>query len=131
MGNKELVPIKEKETKQIEELLETQNYISPNVNIYETDNEFVLLADMPGIPRKNVKVKLDNHLLIIFGQIDYEDKINKKYILNEVEIGNYFRTFKISESVDRSDIEAKYDDGQLVVKLPKNEKVKPRTIEIL
>jgi HSP20 family protein len=131
MGNKELVPIKEKETKRIEELLETQNYISPNVNIYETENDFVLLVDMPGIPRKNVKVKLDNDLLIIFGQIDYEDKINKKYILNEVEIGNYFRSFKISESVDSSDIEAKYDDGQLVVKLPKNEKVKPRTIEIL
>ena len=131
MENKEIVPVNEKGTTKIEELLESQNYISPGVNIYETDDEFILSANMPGVLRKDVKVKLDNESLVMFGQIDYEDKINKNYILNENEIGNYFRTFKISASIESSKIEAKFDNGQLIVKLPKNEKVKSRSIDIL
>jgi HSP20 family protein len=131
MENKEMIPVKEEKNNLIEELLETQNYVSPLVNIYETDNEFVLSADMPGVVRKDVKVKVEKDLLILFGQIDYVNEINKNYILNEQELGNYYRTFRISDSVDQSNIEAKYDNGKLVVNLPKNEKVKPRTINIL
>ncbi len=131
MENKEMIPVKEEKNNLIEELLETQNYVSPLVKIYETDNEFVLSADMPGVVRKDVKVKVEKDLLILFGQIDYANEINKNYILNEQELGNYYRTFRISDSVDQSNIEAKYDNGKLVVNLPKNEKVKPRTINIL
>lgn len=131
MENKEMIPVKEEKNNLIEELLETQNYVSPLVNICETDNEFVLSADMPGVVRKDVKVKVEKDLLIMFGQIDYANETNKNYILNEQELGNYYRTFRISDSVDQSNIEAKYDNGKLVVNLPKNEKVKPRTINIL
>jgi len=131
MENKEMIPVKEEKINLIEELLETQNYISPLVNIYETDDEFVLSADMPGVVRKDVKVKVENDLLIMFGQIDYVNEINRNYILNEQELGNYYRTFRISDSVDQSNIKARYDNGKLVVNLPKNEKVKPRTINIL
>ena len=131
MENKEMIPVKEEKNNLIEELLETQNYISPLVNIYETDDEFVLSADMPGVVRKDVKVKVENDLLIMFGRIDYVNEINRNYILNEQELGNYYRTFRISDSVDQNNINAKYDNGKLVVNLPKNEKVKPRTINIL
>ena len=131
MENKEMIPVKEEKNNLIEELLETQNYISPLVNIYETDDEFVLSADMPGVVRKDVKVKVENDLLIMFGRIDYVNEINKNYILNEQELGNYYRTFRISDSVDQTNIQAKYDNGKLVVNLTKNEKVKPRTINIL
>jgi HSP20 family protein len=131
MENKEMIPVKEEKNNLIEELLETQNYISPLVNIYETDDEFVLSADMPGVDRKDVKVKVENDLLIMFGRIDYVNEINKNHILNEQELGNYYRTFRISDSVDQSNIKAKYDNGKLVVNLPKNEKVKPRSINIL
>ena len=131
MENKEMIPVKEEKNNLIEELLETQNYISPLVNIYETDDEFVLSADMPGVVRKDVKVKVENDLLIMFGRIDYVNEINRNYILNEQELGNYYRTFRISDSVDQNNIQAKYDNGKLVVNLTKNEKVKPRTINIL
>ena len=131
MENKEIVPVREKGTNKIEELLETQNYISPFVNIYENDNEFILTANMPGVLRNDIKVRLESNSLVMFGQIDYENTANNNYILNEYEIGNYFRTFKISDTVDQTSIEAKYDNGQLLVKLPKIEKVRPRTIDIL
>jgi len=131
MENKEMIPVKVKANSSVEELLETQNYISPLVNIYETDNEFVLTANMPGVVRDNVKVRVEGDALIMFGAIQYEEAFNRNYLLNEQEIANYYRTFKISDTVDQSNIEARYDNGQLVVNLPKNEKVKPRTINIL
>ncbi len=131
MNNKGIIPVKVKGNSSIEELLVTQNYISPLVNIYETDDEFILTAFMPGVVRDNVKVKVEADSLIMFGQIDYENEISRDYILNEQEIANYYRTFKISDTVDKSKIEARYDNGQLVVNLQKKEKAKPRRIDIL
>ena len=131
MNNSENIPVKVKGNSSVEELLETQNYISPIVNIYETDDEFVLTANMPGVLRDNVKVRVEGDALIMFGAIEYEDAFNRNYLLNEQEIANYYRTFKISDTVDQSNIEARYDNGQLVVNLTKNEKVNPRTINIL
>jgi HSP20 family protein len=131
MENKEMIPVRENINNSIDELLEKQNYVSPYVNIYETDNEFVLVANMPGVLRDDLKVKVDKDSLIMFGKIDYNDEVNKNYILNEIEIGNYYRTFNISDSVNQDKIEAKYDNGQLIVNLPKNEKIKPRKIDIL
>ncbi len=130
MNNTENIPVKVKDNSSLEELLEKQNYISPLVNIYETDDEFVLTANMPGVVRDNVKVRVEDDKLIMFGTIQYEEAINRNYILNEQEIANYYRTFNISDMVDQSHIEARYDNGQLVVNLQKNEKVKPRTIDI-
>lgn len=130
-NNREIIPVRDKGTRSIDELLATQNYISPEVNIYETGDEFVLMTNLPGVSRNDVRVRVTNNQLIIFGQIDYEIINNRNYILNEIEIGNYYRTFRISDSVDQSRIEAKFDAGQLYVTLPKNEKIKPRTIEIL
>jgi HSP20 family protein len=131
MNNSENIPVKVKANSSIEELLRTQNYMSPLVNIYETENEYVLTANMPGVLRDNVKVRVENDTLIMFGAVQYEEEFSRNYLLNEQEIANYYRTFKISDTVDQSNIEARYDNGQLVVSLTKKEKVKPRTINIL
>ena len=126
-----MIPVKENINNSIDELLEKQNYVSPYVNIYETKDEFVLVANMPGVLRDDLKVKVENDSLIMFGKIDYDKQINNNYVLNELKIGNYFRKFNISDSVNRETIEAKYDNGQLIVNLPKNEKIKPSKIDIL
>lgn len=129
--NREIIPVRDKGYRSIDELLEIQNYKAPEVNIYETSDEYVLVANLPGVSRNNIKVKVINNQLIIFGQIDYEINKSRNYILNEIEIANYYRTFRISDTVDQGKIQAKFDAGQLHISLPKNEKVKPRTIEIL
>jgi len=129
--NREIIPVRDRESQSIDELLEIQNYKAPEVNIYETADEFVLVANLPGVSRNDVRVRVTNNQLIIFGQIDYKNNGSRNYILNEIEIANYYRTFRISNAVDQSRIEARFDAGQLQVILPKNEKVKPRTIEIL
>jgi HSP20 family protein len=129
--NKELVALNNFNNTSINELVHTQNTISPAVDIYETENDFIMIANMPGVSRNDIQVKLENKSLIIFGKINFTEAINRKYILNENEIGNYYRSFKISDSIDKEKIKARYDNGQLVVTLPKHEKVKPKTIEII
>jgi HSP20 family molecular chaperone IbpA len=85
---------------------------------------------MPGVSRENIQLKLEDTSLAIFGRINFSEAIKRNYILNENEIGNYYRKFNISNSIDETRIEAKFENGQLNVKLPKHDRVKPRTISI-
>jgi len=128
--NKEIISVEETSKQSIDELLKTENYVTPSVDIFEMPDEFVLTANLPGISRKNIQVKVDDKSLVLFGKIDYSEAVRKKYILNENEIGNYYRQFNISDTIDETKIEAKYDNGQLVVKLPKHDKAKLRMINI-
>ena len=128
---KELVAVNNYNSDSINELLKTQNSISQVVDIFETENDYILIANLPGVERSNIQVKLDDKSLILFGKINFEEAVNRKYILNEKEIGNYFRSFKISDSIDKEKINARYDNGQLIVTLPKHDKVKPREIDIV
>lgn len=128
--NKEIIAVKDFNNYSIEEILRTQNNVLPSSDIYENSDEFVLVANMPGVVRSEVQVKVIEESLIIFGRINYDETVNRNYILNENELGNYFRKFKISDSIDKTKISAKYDNGQLIVHLPKSEKIKPRTIDI-
>ena len=127
--NKDIVAIKDNE-QNWEEVLETESVVAPYVDVYETDDDFHLVANMPGVTRDDVKLKLEEESLSIFGKVNYKDLKNRKYILNENEIGNYYRKFRISNSVDETKIEARFENGQLTVKLPKHDRIKPRTIEI-
>ena len=127
----ELVAVNNYNSNSKNELLKTQNSISPVVDIFETENDYILIANLPGVERSNIQVKLDDKSLILFGKINFEEAVNRKYILNEKEIGNYFRSFKISDSIDKEKINARFDNGQLIVTLPKHDKVKPREIDIV
>lgn len=128
--NKEIITVKALNNYSIDEILRTQNNIVPSTDIYENNDEYILISNMPGVSRSEVQVKVIENSLIIFGKINYEEVITRNYILNENEIGNFFRNFNISDSIDKTKISAKYDNGQLIVHLPKSEKTKPRTIDI-
>jgi HSP20 family molecular chaperone IbpA len=112
------------------DVLGNQRSIAPLVDIYETENDFVLVANLPGVSKENIHLKLEENTLSIFGKINYDESINRKYLLNENLIGNYYRIFRLSESIDQTKIDAKYENGQLFVNLPKHERIKPRTINI-
>jgi HSP20 family protein len=128
--SKEIIAVKVFNNYSIEEILRTQNNVLPSSDIYENADEYILVANMPGVVRSEVQVKVIEESLIVFGRINYDEMVNRDYILNENELGNYFRKFKISDSIDKKEISAKYDNGQLIVHLPKSEKTKPRTIDI-
>ena len=128
--SKEIIAVKSLNNYSIEEILRTQESVSPASDIYENANEYILIANMPGVTRNDIQVKVVDDSLIIFGKINYNEALSRNYILNENEIGNYFRKFRISDTIETAKINAKYDNGQLIVNLPKKENVKPRTIDI-
>jgi HSP20 family molecular chaperone IbpA len=128
--NKEIIAVKSLNNNLIDELLRRENNILPSSDIYENADEYVLVANMPGVSRSEIQVKVIDESLIVFGRINYTEIVSRNYILNENEIGNYFRKFKISDSIDKTKVNAKYDNGQLIVNLPKSAKAKPRSIEI-
>lgn len=127
--NNEAVEVKN-EKQSWENLLSTEGSYAPLVDIYETNDEFILTADMPGVKKEDVNLKLEEGSMLIFGKINYQDILDHRFILKEKETGHFFRKFKISDTIDETKISAKFENGQLVVILPKHERVKPRTINI-
>ncbi len=119
-----------KEQSSWQSLVETERSVMPPADIYETDNEYILVANMPGVDKDDVHVKLDEKTIAIFGKVNFDSALNKKVILNENVTANYYRKFKIADSIDVNKIDAKYENGQLIVNLPKNDKFKPRIINI-
>ncbi len=104
-------------------------YFSPAVDIYGTETELVLLADMPGVASDQVEIDLKEDVLSILGKVPGEPVAGQD-LLAEYRTGNYFRTFRITDDVDRGKIAASMSDGVLKVTLPKSPKVLPRKIPI-
>ncbi len=129
-ASKDIIKVRNRTDASWEEIFVNERSYPPFVDIYETEESFILIANLPGVSRENIKVKLDDDILLIFGRINYQEVIRRKYVLNEIELGNYFRQFKISNGIDKSKIEAKYENGQLEIILSKHEKLKPKTIHI-
>jgi len=128
--NKEIIAVKALNNNSIDEILRRENNVIPSTDIYENSDEYILVAKLPGVSRSQIQVKVIDESLIVFGKINYHELVSREYILNESEIGNYFRKFKISDSIDKTKISAKYDNGELIINLPKSEAAKPRIIDI-
>jgi HSP20 family protein len=129
INNNDTVEVKE-EKQSWEKLLDAECSYAPLVDIHETRDEFVLTADMPGVRKEDVSLKMEEGSMLLFGKIDYQESLNRRFILKEKETGHFFRKFKISDSIDETKISAKFENGQLVITLPKHERVKPRTINV-
>ena len=111
------------------ELAEDVRRIIPPVDIYETENDVVLIADVPGVSKKNLLLDMDDHELTIKGAFEKQNGVGKKLIEDYVH-GEYRRTFTLGDTIDREKITAKLENGVLTLTLPKHEKVKPRKIAI-
>lgn len=104
---------------------------SPAVDIFETDNDVVLKADIPDIDPKNVAIQLENGTLTLKGERKFEDQKNGKgFHRIERSYGSFTRAFSLPDTVDGEKVKADYKNGVLTVTLPKKEVAKPRTINV-
>tara|TARA_B100000378_G_scaffold4623_1_gene4256 strand:- start:344 stop:784 length:441 start_codon:yes stop_codon:yes gene_type:complete len=109
---------------------DTRNW-SPAVDVKETDNSFVLTADIPGLTKKDIKVNVDNGKLSISGERTYEtDQENDNYHYRERRFGTFDRSFKLPDTVDEEKISASFKNGILIVALPKHANILPKEREI-
>jgi HSP20 family protein len=104
-------------------------YFTPAADIWETDEELTVFLDMPGVDRENVEIDLKEETLTVTGKIPKTEEKGEE-LLTEYRTGNYFRSFRITDAVDRDKISASMSDGVLKLVLPKAAKAKPKKIPI-
>ena len=127
--SKQLQPHEKKELESKSELTQTRPVFVPAVDIYETKDALVLLADMPGVSNDGVEIHLEDNELTIRGKAK-EEKKGVTPLYTEYRSGDYYRKFTLSNIIDQDKIEAIIKDGVLKVVLPKAEAAKPRQIQV-
>jgi len=105
-----------------------EQYITPPVDIYETPEELVVMADLPGVTKDDLEVRVDNNLLTIRGRPHRIAPGTPVY--QEFELMPFFRQFELSEKIDTEKIRAEFKHGVLFLHLPKAAEAKPRKIEV-
>lgn len=104
---------------------------SPLVDISEDNHEYLVKAELPELKKEEVKVSVENGELTISGERKSEkEEKGKKFHRIERSYGSFLRSFTLPESVSGDKVTAEFKDGMLMVHLPKDEKAKPKTIEV-
>jgi len=104
---------------------------SPSVDIFETEGEIIVKAELPGIDRKDILLNLEKNVLTLKGERKFEKETKEEnYHRIERAYGGFSRAFSIPATVDEEKIRADYKDGVLKIALPKKEQVKPKQIKI-
>ncbi|MEW6717877.1 MAG: Hsp20/alpha crystallin family protein [Chloroflexota bacterium] len=102
----------------------------PRADIYETDENIVVVVDMPGVDKNSIDITLDKNILTINGYSDVDSPEGYSLVFAEYEVGDYERSFRLSDHIDGDKIEAAYKDGVLHLTLPKAEEAKARKISV-
>ena len=103
---------------------------TPNVDIFETDKEIIILADIPGVKAPDLTIDLRDDTLTLTGEVKPLNRPEEQDLLIEYQVGRYYRQFTLAEVIDQSKIDAALNDGVLRLALPKVEKAVPRQITV-
>jgi HSP20 family molecular chaperone IbpA len=103
----------------------------PRADIYETDDSLVIVADMPGADENSVDITLEKNVLSLRGTVDVETPENFGLAYAEYDVGDFERSFTLSDEIDRNNIEAMIQDGVLRVTLGKAGPAKTRKISVI
>lgn len=102
----------------------------PAVDIFETDEELIVMADMPGADEKTIDVTLEQNVLTIQGRVEALVPRGFDLQYREYDSGDFWRSFKLGDAIDREKIDASYTNGVLKLRLPKVEPAKPKKIAV-
>jgi HSP20 family protein len=124
--------IQKKEMEKVDRIERTRSarVYTPNVDIVERKDDILLLADMPAADESSIDITLDKNVLTIYGRVDFMPPENMRLIQAGYGIGDYQRSFTLSDEIDRDKIKAKMKNGVLSLVLPKAAAVKTKKIAI-
>ncbi|MFI5092653.1 MAG: Hsp20/alpha crystallin family protein [Candidatus Acidiferrum sp.] len=104
---------------------------APAVDIYETEQELVVKADLPEVDPKDLDIRVENNILTIRGERKFENKVNEEnYLRVERAYGAFSRSFSLANTVNSEAIKADYQNGVLTLTIPKREEAKPKQIKV-
>ena len=99
-------------------------------DIFEADGALTMVLEMPGVNKGNVDINIEDGVLTIEGRLDFSKYEGMQPVYTEYNIGNYRRSFTLSNKIDQAKISAEMKDGVLTLLLPKAEEAKPRRITV-
>ena len=104
---------------------------APAVDIYETEHELVVKADLPEVDSKDLDIRVENNILTIRGERKFEKNVNEEnYLRVERSYGSFARSFTLANTVNSEAIKADYQNGVLTLSIPKREEAKPKQIKV-
>jgi HSP20 family protein len=104
---------------------------APAVDIYETEHELVVKADLPDVNPQDLDIRVENNILTIRGERKFENKVKEEnYLRVERAYGSFSRSFSLANSVKLDAIKADYQNGVLTLSIPKREEAKPKQIKV-
>src|SRR6266699_3020786 len=104
---------------------------SPAVDVYETEHELVVKADLPEVDPKDLDIRVENNILTIRGERKFEKNVNQEnYLRVERAYGSFARSFTLANTVNAEAIKADYQNGVLTLTIPKKEEAKPKQIKV-
>ena len=104
---------------------------APAVDIYETEHELVVKADVPDVKPEELDIRVENNILTIRGERKFEKKVNEdSYLRVERSYGSFSRSFSLANTVNAEAINADYKNGVLTLSIPKREEAKPKQIKV-
>lgn len=130
MSEQELKVQQKQEVQHSGETTKPEKYFVPAVDIFETEKQVTVTAEMPGVSGEGVDISLEDDVLTIRGSKQPEEQTDARILLQEYETGHYLRRFTVSEAIDQEKIEASMNDGLLTIVLPKTTPAQPRKIEV-
>jgi HSP20 family protein len=109
---------------------ELQNAFTPPIDIHEGPEGLTLEADLPGATERNLRIQLEDNVLSLYAKIDPPVPEGARLVHEEYRLGDFHRSFILSDEVDREQITAELKNGVLRLSLPKAERARTRRIEI-
>jgi len=104
---------------------------APSVDIYETEHELVVKADLPEVDPKDLDIRVENNILTIRGERKFEKNVSEEnYLRVERSYGSFARRFTLANTVNSEAIKADYQNGVLKLSIPKREEAKPKQIKV-
>ena len=104
---------------------------APAVDIYETEHELVVKADLPDIKPEELDIRVENNILTLRGERKFEKQVNEdNYLRVERSYGSFSRSFSLASTVNTEAIKADYKNGVLTLSIPKREEAKPKQIKV-
>jgi|KBSSwiStaDraftv2_1062776.scaffolds.fasta_scaffold841084_2 HSP20 family protein len=108
----------------------SHSYARPPVDIAENESGFTLFADLPGVSKQDLTIRVDGDTLVIEGVLNAPTPERMDLIYGEAQFSAYRRQFTLSRELDCSKIEANLNNGVLKLTIPKTEEAKPRRINV-
>ncbi|MGD2246108.1 MAG: Hsp20/alpha crystallin family protein [Candidatus Aminicenantes bacterium] len=137
---RDLITIREKMNRLFEEAVSSRgeekdmvsSSWSPSVDIYETEQDLVLSAEVPGLDEKDIEIKIEDNTLTLKGERNFEKETKEEnYHRIERAYGSFYRSFSLPHYINQDKISAEHQNGVLKIIMPKKPELKPRSVKIL